>query len=327
METTIIDTHDGNQRGQTCCMAKRKQPTSFDIKLHTLILTLIRAIGRIPRPMAQRLGNLLGELGFRLDRRHREIALNNLAFAMGTELDAQQRRDMAKSVYRNLGQILFEVAWSLDAPPSELEHRIRIDGLEHYHAAFEKGRGVLVVTGHLGNWELLPIVADRAHIPLHFVYRPLDFTPLNLFFENLRARFGARLIPTSHAMIRIARALKQRGVVAILMDQSVDWYDGVWVDFFGRRTCTSKGMALIALKSRSPVVPVFLYRKASNFRAVFGPEIPLVSSGDKIKDVETNTLNYSKAIEHGIRRHPEQWFWVHRRWKKRPYSLWPKPPQ
>ena len=305
-------------------MAKRKQPTSFDIKLHALILTLIRTIGRIPRPMAQRLGNLLGELGFRLDRRHREIALNNLAFAMGTELDAQQRRDMVKFVYRNLGQILFEVAWSLTAPPAELERRIRIDGLEHYRAAFEKGRGVLVVTGHLGNWELLPIVADRAHIPLHVVYRPLDFTPLNLFFENLRARFGARLIPTSHAMIRIARALKQGGVVAILMDQSVDWYDGVWVDFFGRRTCTSKGMALIALKSRSPVVPVFLYREAANFRAVFGPEIPLASTGDKIKDVETNTLNYSKAIEHGIRRHPEQWFWVHRRWKKRPYSLWPK---
>jgi KDO2-lipid IV(A) lauroyltransferase len=308
-------------------MAKRKQPTSFDIKLHAIIVALIRGIGRIPRPMAQRLGNLLGELGFRLDRRHRDIALNNLAFAMGTELDAQQRWDMAKSVYRNLGQILFEVAWSLNAPPAELERRIRIDGLEHLRAASEKGRGVLVVTGHLGNWELLPIVADRAHIPLHVVYRPLDFTPLNLFFENLRARFGARLIPTSHAMIRIVRALKQGGVVAILMDQSVDWYDGVWVDFFGRRTCTSKGMALIALKSRSPVVPVFLYREAEHFRAVFGPEIPLASSGDKIKDVEANTLNYSKAIEHGIRRHPEQWFWVHRRWKKRPYSRWPKPSQ
>ena len=306
-------------------MAKRKQPTSLDIKLHGLILAVIRTIGRIPRPVAQRLGNLLGELGFRLDRRHREIALNNLAFAMGTELDAQQRRDMAKSVYRNLGQILFEVAWSLNAPPTELKRHIRIEGLEHLRAAFEKGRGVLVVTGHLGNWELLPIAADRVRIPLHVVYRPLDFTPLNLFFENLRARFGASLIPTSHAMIRIARALKKGGVVAILMDQSVDWYDGVWVDFFGRRTCTSKGMALIALKSRSPVVPVFLYREAEHFRAVCGPEIPLSSTGDKIKDIETNTLNYSKAIEHGIRRHPEQWFWVHQRWKKRPYSPWPKP--
>jgi KDO2-lipid IV(A) lauroyltransferase len=306
-------------------MAKRKQPTSIDIKLHGFILALMRLIGRIPRPVARRLGNLLGELGFRLDRRHRDIALNNLAFAMGAELSPRQRREMAKSVYRNLGQILFEVAWSLNASPAEVEGCIRIDGLEHYRAAFEKGRGVLVVTGHLGNWELLPIAAARARIPLHVVYRPLDFTPLNLFFEHLRARFGARLIPTSHAMLRIARALKKGGVVAILMDQSVDWYDGVWVDFFGRRTCTSKGMALIALKSRSPVVPVFLYREAAAFRVVVGPEIPLTTSGDKIKDIESNTLSYSKAIEHGVRRHPEQWFWVHRRWKKRPYSPWPKP--
>jgi KDO2-lipid IV(A) lauroyltransferase len=305
-------------------MAKRRQPTIADFKRSEIIYRFMVALGWLPKRVARWLGNVLGDVGFILDRRHRNIALDNLTLALGDELNPRQRWEMAKAVYRHLGQILFEVGWSLTASAAELDRHIHIDGLEHYRAAFDKGKGVLAITGHLGNWELLSIVADRARIPINVLYRPLDFMPLNLFFEKLRGRFGARLIPTSHAMIRIARALKKKEVVAILMDQSADWYDGVWVDFFGHRTCTNKGMALIALKSRAPVLPAFLYREENGFRAVFGPEIPLVVTGDKTKDVEANTLNYSKAIEKGIRRHPEQWFWVHRRWKKKPYSVWPR---
>jgi KDO2-lipid IV(A) lauroyltransferase len=307
-------------------MKKKRQPTRADLVVCSIIFRLMRTLGRIPRPLARKVGNFLGDAGFRLDRRHREITLNNLAFAMGAELDDKQRWHAARAIYRNLGQILFEVGWSLWAPPAELNRCIRIDGLDNYRAALEKGKGVLAITAHIGNWELLSIVAHRMDMPINVLYRPLDFMPLNLFFEKLRGRFGARLISTSHAMLRILRALKDKEVLAILMDQSVDWYDGVWVDFFGRRTCTSKGMALIALKTGAPVLPVFLYREASGFRAVFDEEIPLVATGDKTSDIESNTLNYSKAIEKGIRRHPEQWFWVHRRWKNRPYCLWPKSP-
>jgi KDO2-lipid IV(A) lauroyltransferase len=307
-------------------MSKKRLPTTVDRQVYGLIERLVSSLGRIPRPIARKLGDCLGDIGFRLDRRHREITLQNLALAMGSELNPQQRRDTAKAVYRHLGQILFEVGWSLRASPAELDNHVRIEGLDHYRAAYAKGRGVLIITGHIGNWELTSIVADRAGIPINVVYRPLDYMPLNLFFEKLRTRFGARLIRTSHAMIRIVRALKKKEVVAILMDQSVDWYDGVWVDFFGRQTCTSKGVALMALKTRSPVLPVFLYREASGFRAVFDPEIPLEVTGDKTKDIESNTCNYSQAIEKGIRRHPAQWFWVHRRWKNRPYCPWPGNP-
>jgi KDO2-lipid IV(A) lauroyltransferase len=303
---------------------KKRQLTKTDLTIYNIIFRLMRTVGRIPRPIARKLGDLLGDTGFLLDRKHREITLNNLEFAMGAELEGTQRWQTARAIYRNMGQILLEVGWSLWASPAELKQRFHIDGLDHYRAAYEKGKGVLAITAHIGNWELLSIVADRVNMPINVLYRPLDFMPLNLFFEKLRARFGARLIPTSHAMLKIVRVLKKKEVVAILMDQSVDWYDGVWVDFFGRRTCTSKGMALIALKTGAPVLPVFLYREASGFRAVFGKEIPLVVTGDKTSDIESNTLNYSKAIEKGIRKHPEQWFWVHRRWKKRPYCLWPR---
>ena len=305
-------------------MAKRKQPTRADEKICGIITRIVAALGHISPGLSRRLGSRLGDIAFRLDRRHRKIAIDNLAFALGDELDEIARREMARSVYRNLGQILFEVGWSLVASRAERERRIRIEGLEHYRRAVEQGKGVLVITGHIGNWELLPIVADRATIPVHVVYRPLDFVPLNLFVENLRTRFGGHLIPTSHAMIRIVRALKRREVVGVLMDQSVDWYDGVWVDFFGRRTCTSKGLALIARKSRCPVISVFIYREQGGFRAVFGPEVPIAYTGDKTRDIEVNTLRFSKVVEHAVRRQPEQWFWVHRRWKKRPYSPWPR---
>lgn len=305
-------------------MKKKRQPTTTDLKTYKVIFQLVQTLGRIPRPMAQRIGNCLGDAAFFLDRKHRKIALDNLAYAMGNGLDPQKRWDTARAIFRNLGQILFEVGWSLSASQAELNHGIRIDGLENYLDAFKKGRGVLTITAHLGNWELLPVVADRARIPVNIVYRPLDFMPLELFFMHLRTRFGGKLIPAGHAMLKIVRALRKKEVMTILLDQSADWYDGVWVDFFGRPTCTNVGVAMIALKTRSPVVPVFLYREENGFRAVFDKEIPLVVSGDQTSDIESNTLNYSKAIEKGIRRHTEQWFWVHRRWKNKPYRPWPK---
>lgn len=275
-------------------------------------------------PLTRRMGAFLGDFAYGLARKHRQIALCNLAYALGDGSDHEAKRRITRGIFQNLGKILFEVGWSLAVSKDQLNRHIHIQGLEHYHRALQKGRGVLAITAHLGNWELLPAVADRIHLPLNVVYRPLDFMPLELFFSHLRTRFGARIIPSGQAMLRIVRALRREEAVAILIDQSVDWYDGVWVDFFGRPTCTSVGAAMIALKTRCPVLPVFLYREAAGFRAVFDREIPLVSTGDRIGDIERNTQNYSWAIEKAIRRHAEQWFWVHRRWKNKPYCPWPR---
>jgi KDO2-lipid IV(A) lauroyltransferase len=108
------------------------------------------------------------------------------------------------------------------------------------------------------------------------------------------------------------------------MDQNVDWYDGVFVDFFGHRACTNKGLARLALKTEAPVLPVFIVREGSLYRAEIGPEVPLIKTGDKTKDVEANTQQYNDVIEAFVRRYPDQWFWVHQRWKTRPYKPWPK---
>ena len=305
-------------------MNNKRPLTRSELRLYRVLFCLIVLIGRIPRAVAKRIGNLLGDAGFWLDRRHREITLNNLALALGDELGAMKRRNIARAVYRNLGQILFEVGWSLNASHKVLNKTIIIEGLNNFRTAYEKGKGVLVITAHIGNWELLSIVAGRASIPTNIVYRPLDFRPLNLFFEKARSRFGTKLIPSRYALLKVLKALKKGEAVAMLMDQNVDYYDGTWVDFFGHPACTSKAMAIIALRTGAPVLPVFLYREDHGFRAVFGDVIPPAVTGDRTKDIETNTAQYTKVIEEGVRLRPEQWFWVHRRWKTKTYSSWPR---
>ncbi|MBW2193548.1 MAG: lysophospholipid acyltransferase family protein, partial [Deltaproteobacteria bacterium] len=191
-------------------------------------------------------------------------------------------------------------------------------------AAHDKGRGVLALTAHFGNWELLSVVGAMSGYPLAVLYRPLDFKPLDRFFVKLRTRFGGKMIPQKRALREVLRSLRKREIMVLLMDQNVDWYEGVFVDFMGRRACTNKGLALIALKSKAPVVPVFLVRQGEQFTAKILPEIPLIKTGDKTKDVEENTARYNAAIASFLYQYPEQWFWVHQRWKTRPYHPWPR---
>jgi KDO2-lipid IV(A) lauroyltransferase len=286
------------------------------------IRLLIGAVGIIPRPWGLQTGAFLGRLVFALDQRHRKVAMDNLRNAYGAELAPAAVQDTARRVFEHFGKVLFEVCWAWRMDEKQLLRHFRVYGLEHMQQACRQNRGVLALTGHLGNWELLSAVVAWLDRPISIVYRPLDFPPLSRFIERFRMRFGAGLIHRRKALRRILRMLGKGGIVAVLLDQSVDWYEGVFVDFFGRRTCTNQAMARLALKTGAPVIPVFLIREEGGFAATFLPEIPLVRTGDPIKDVEMNTENYNRAIESVIRQHPEQWFWVHRRWKIRPYTAW-----
>jgi len=288
------------------------------------IVTLFMLLGIFPLDVGRRLGALLGHLIFVCDSKHRNIALQNLSHAFGREQGQREIRELGKRVFQNLGQILFEICWSLRLKKKDFHKYFSIRGLSNLKNAYEKAKGVLVLTGHMGNWELLTIIAAMTGYPLSIVVRPLDFRPLNEFFIKFRTRFGGRLIPKKHSMRMVLRSLRKGEMVALLMDQNVDWYDGVFVDFFGRLACTNKGLALLALHTGAPVVPVFLVRDKACFKAEFGPELPLIQTGDKTKDVEINTAQYNKVIESFIRRYPDQWFWVHQRWKTRPYHSWPR---
>ena len=288
------------------------------------IETAFRVLGLIPMPWAFRMSAVLGHMVFLADRKHREIAVKNLTDAFGSEKDQQEIRLLAKEVFKNLTHILFEIGWSLKLESKHFDRFFLMQGSANLHKAYKKGRGVIILTGHFGNWELLTVVAKMLGYPTSIVYRPLDSPTVNGFFEAYRTRFGGKLIPASWSVGKIFRSLKQGELVAILLDQNVDWYQGVFVDFFGRPACTNKGMALLALKTGAPVVPLFLVREHTVFRAIIGEEIPLLKTGDMTKDIEANTEQYNRVIESFVRRYPDQWFWVHQRWKRKHYDPWPR---
>ncbi len=282
---------------------------------------LFRVLGMMPKK--QKLGQALGRLIYRLDGKHRRIALENIARAFPEKTPAQAQQ-LARRAFENLGQVPFEIGWSLNHKGPALFRRFRIQGWEHIRQAYEKGNGVLVLTAHFGNWELLTVIAAMLGYGLSIVYRPLDFAPLERFIVRLRTRFGGKLIPKKKSMRQVLRSLRHGEMAALLMDQNVDWYDGVFMEFFGIPACTNKGMALLALKTGAPVVPCFLAREQNGFVGVFLPEVPRIRTGDKFKDIEQNSLLYNRTIEAMIRQYPPQWFWVHQRWKGKPYRPWPR---
>jgi len=291
-----------------------------------LIEMLFKLLGLIPRKWTFGLGNRLGHFLYLVDKKHREIVLNNLTRAFGREKNRYEIEMLAKQVFKNAFQIVFEIGWSLNLDEKRLMEYFTIEGRSHFKNAYEKGQGVLVLTGHFGNWELLSVIGAMLAYPLSVLYRPLDFKPLDRFFVNLRTRFGGKVIPLKRSMFEILKSLGRGEMVVLLMDQNVDWYEGVFVDFLGHRACTNKGLALLALKTRVPVVPVFMVREKGGFTAKFLPEIPLKISGDKTRDVEDNTQQYNQIIESFLRQYPDQWFWLHQRWKTRPYQPWPREP-
>jgi KDO2-lipid IV(A) lauroyltransferase len=194
----------------------------------------------------------------------------------------------------------------------------RITGLDYVREAHAKGKGVLILTLHMGNWEFLPISFISQGFKVTPLYRPLDSEPIDRFILTYRQRFGGKPISKRNSMRKILSALKRQECVGILLDQNTERKSSVFVDFFGHPASTNKGLALIALKTGAPVLPVYIVSCGMRYEVVVGPQIPLINSGRKEDDILANTQAYNRIIESIIRKHPEQWLWIHQRWKTRP---------
>jgi Kdo2-lipid IVA lauroyltransferase/acyltransferase len=286
-------------------------------KLLKLMVTLL---SMFPRRTLKFFSDLLGLIWYTLDKRHRNVVFENIQSAYPGKFSLAQARRFSKNVFKNTAGILFEVIWSYRKTWDELSVYFLIKGVKNIENAQKKGRGIILLCSHLGNFELGGAVIAKAGIDPYGVYRKFDFQPLERFLLELRQKFGTRMIPLRGASKKIDTILRNNGVVGTLLDQSVDWYKGVFVDYFGRPACTNDGLAKLVLRSKAAVVPVFIVRKNDNYILEFLPEIPLEITGDPIKDIENNTQNYVSSIESTIRQCPEQYFWVHNRWKTKPYS-------
>ncbi len=263
----------------------------------------------------------MSQLLFMIDGRHRRIAQRNLALAFGEKTDGERTR-IARSAFRNIGRVMAEFSSTPRLNQENLARYVIVEGEENFRRAHEKGKGVLFLTAHFGNWEWMAAFFPLFfHRPCHVIVRPLDSRMLDGVVEYLRTCTGNRTVPKERSMGRILRLLRQGEVVGVLLDQNVSWQEGVFVNFFGEPACTNAGLALLALKTGASVIPVFNLRQADGrYRAVIEPEVPVIVTGDKDADVEKNTELFTSVIERYVREYPDHWFWLHQRWKTRPWQ-------
>jgi len=268
----------------------------------------------------------LGRLWHALDRRHRMIALRNLDLAFGDELSQEAKRSICLNTFIHLSCVFLEMPSLFRLNEHNLDRYITFSGTEHLSSILEKGKGILVMASHFGNWELMSLAFSMRFRPFYVVMRPLDNAWLNKWVVHMRTRGGNETISKGASARRIIRLLRHGEAVALLVDQNVDWYEGVFVPFFKEIACTSKALATLALRTDSLVLSVYNYREADGrYHMVIQPEVEITRSKDTTADMEQNTALFNRIIEGYVREHPEQWFWLHQRWKTRPSKPIPKP--
>jgi KDO2-lipid IV(A) lauroyltransferase len=252
----------------------------------------------------------------------RRIALANLARAF-PDLPTPARRRICRRSYQHLGLMAVELGTMLARPVEETLAWIRIDGTEHLRAVMDHHGRALLLTAHLGNWELLPLACRLTPYRLSVVLRPLDAPWLDRLAMRLRERSGVELIDKRAAFRPVLRALADRRMVGILLDQNAARREGVFVPFFGHTASTSKSLALLALRTRTPIVPTFIRRESwGAHRVVVRPALPLADASEAVEPaVVALTTRCAEAIEAAIRETPDQWLWIHDRWRTQPPRL------
>jgi Kdo2-lipid IVA lauroyltransferase/acyltransferase len=281
--------------------------------------TFVKILGALPRPVARALaaGAARGLLIF-LPKLRKTAEFNlKLAFPEWTEA---RRRAVMKQMTRSLGWMAAEFARLPRYTKKNIVQVVVLDGHENFLAGQNRGKGVLYLTGHIGAWELSSYAHALYGFPLHYMARPLDNEPLDALVNCYRGLSGNKPIYKNEAARVMLRVLKGAGTVGVLADQNTMPEEGVFVDFFGVPACTTTGIARVALHTDAAVVPGFAFwdENLRKYRLRFEPPVELVRTGDTERDVVENTQRFAKVIEGIIRKYPEQWVWIHARWKNRP---------
>lgn len=258
----------------------------------------------------------LARLWFRLDRRHRQITMRNLAFAYGAELTPAQRESLAQEIFRQFVRFLLEGLEMLLLPLSPIRGKVIIIGQEHVEAALAQGRGLLAITAHTGNWEYTVMGYGLKYQPVAVVAREHDHPLMNRLIRRLRERGGNWMIAKQGGLKAIISHLKQNHIVGVVIDQNTTTAGGVLVEFFGQRARTTPVAAILARRWGTPVLPVFSRRLPNGQHLmVILPALPLVKTADEKADIIAAVQTQSQIVEAWVRRYPEQWLWLHKRWK------------
>jgi KDO2-lipid IV(A) lauroyltransferase len=273
---------------------------------------------RLPRPLAMWLGRCAGRLVGAVDRRHVAIADENLRHAFPA-WDRARRLRTARGVYAHFGQMIVDILWLRGHSRDEVLSRLELIGREHVEKAMARGKGAIFVTAHLGNWEVIGLAHGWTFGPVSVVARPLDNPALDRRLCDFRTMGGNRVVYKRDALKEVLRALHAGEGVAFLIDQNVQEKDGIFVDFFGRPAATTTVVAALAVKTGCALVPAHTtIGPDGRYRAVYDPAVEWTPSGDKQADIARITQELTRVIEGWIRENPDQWLWIHRRWKTQP---------
>ena len=284
-----------------------------------LAIAVARSLGRMPRGLARQLACMLAFAVYWAHGRLRRVGVRNLELAF-PELSTKRRRAELRGVYLHLGWQLVEFCRMPRYTAENTRGWLRTEGLEHFLAAEARGKGVLIVTGHLGAWELSSFYHSMMGHPMGMVIRRLDNRRLDDFVNGIRCLHGNQVIHKDDFGRGLITSMRQGKTVGILMDTNMTPPQGVFVRFFGRQACTASGLAHVALKTGAAVLPGFALWEPAERQYVlhFGPELVLARTGDAQADILAATQQCTEVIEGWIRRYPDQWLWIHRRWKTRP---------
>jgi Kdo2-lipid IVA lauroyltransferase/acyltransferase len=299
-------------------MPRQIGPTRARIE-YAAIAALLAPLAAMGRERAIRAGARLGALAMSLDRFNRRIAMRNLEIAF-PERSVPERTRILRETYINWGRTLAEWMHFSSLDRSNIERYATYRGLENWERGIElsKGRGGLILTGHFGNWELLILAHSIYGHRVAIVHRPLRNPLIDAALCAARNRFGNRIVPRKGAGREVLRLLRQNWVVGMPLD--LDVRKGVFVDFFSLKASTSDGLARLAMATGAPVVPVFAVRDGTSSRHFLECMEPIeaIRSADREESIVLNTQRYTKTIEEMVRRYPDHWNWIHRRWKTRP---------
>jgi KDO2-lipid IV(A) lauroyltransferase len=284
-----------------------------------LVMVVARGLGRLPRGLARLFANALAWTLYGLLGRLRRVGERNLTMAL-PELTAQGRVRILRGVFRHLSWQLVEFCRMERYTAENTRAWLHVAGQEHYLAAKARGKGVLIVTGHLGAWELSSFYHSLMGFPMSMVIRRLDNRPLDEFVNRIRCLHGNRVLPKNDFARGLLTAMRNGETVGILMDTNMTPPQGEFVEFFGQQACTATGVARVARKTGAAVLPGFMLWEPGERRYVlhFGPELRIPQTENAEADIHAATQICTSAIESWIRRYPDQWLWIHRRWKTRP---------
>ena len=279
----------------------------------------IKLLGWLPRPLSRAFAIALGQVFYLLHFRLRQVGMRNLELAFPEKSKAERAR-ILRGVFTSLGRELAELCQFPRYTRENVDEVVVYDGLENFENAYARGKGVLFLTAHFGAWELSAFAHSLHGHWLHIVMRPMDNPYLDRMIEHYRTMHGNKTVAKDDFVRGLLAAMKAGETVGILMDTNMTPPQGVFVNFFGIPACTASGLARIALRTDAAVVPGFTIwdEKMGKYRLRFDLPVELVRTGDLEADLVANTQRFTSVIEEYARKYPDQWLWVHRRWKTRP---------